>query len=280
MLWEGRRGSSNIEDRRGIGGRGIAVGGGIGSVIIGLIIYLLGGNPSQVMEQGPSNAPQTQAEKQADDREAQFVSVVLADTEDIWSKLFTQMNKQYSDPTLVMFNDATQSGCGFASSATGPFYCPSDEKVYLDLSFFREMRDRFNAAGDFAEAYVIAHEVGHHVQNLLGITNKVDGMRGRVDETQMNKLSVKLELQADFLAGVWAHYEQSLKNVIQPGDIEEALNAANAIGDDRLQKEAQGYVVPDSFTHGTSEQRMYWFKKGYETGDINQGDTFNDPSLQ
>jgi predicted metalloprotease len=179
-----------------------------------------------------------------------------------------------------MFNDATQSGCGFASSATGPFYCPSDEKVYLDLSFFREMRDRFNAAGDFAEAYVIAHEVGHHVQNLLGITNKVDGMRGRVDETQMNKLSVKLELQADFLAGVWAHYEQSLKNVIQPGDIEEALNAANAIGDDRLQKEAQGYVVPDSFTHGTSEQRMYWFKKGYETGDINQGDTFNDPSLQ
>ena len=280
MLWEGRRGSSNIEDRRGIGGRGIAVGGGIGSVIIGLIIYLLGGNPSQVIDQGPSNAPQTQAEKQADDKEAQFVSVVLADTEDIWSKLFSQMNKQYSDPTLVMFNDATQSGCGFASSATGPFYCPSDEKVYLDLSFFREMRDRFNAAGDFAEAYVIAHEVGHHVQNLLGITNKVDGMRGRVDETQMNKLSVKLELQADFLAGVWAHYEQSLKNVIQPGDIEEALNAANAIGDDRLQKESQGYVVPDSFTHGTSEQRMYWFKKGYETGDINQGDTFNDPSLQ
>ena len=280
MLWEGRRGSSNIEDRRGIGGRGIAVGGGIGSVIIGLIIYLLGGNPSQVMEQGPSNAPQTQAEKQADDREAQFVSVVLADTEDIWSKLFDNMNKQYVNPTLVMFNDATQSGCGYASSATGPFYCPSDEKVYLDLSFFREMRDRFNAAGDFAEAYVIAHEIGHHVQNLLGISDKVDAMRGRVDETEMNKLSVKLELQADFLAGVWAHYEQSLKNVIQPGDIEEALNAANAIGDDRLQKEAQGYVVPDSFTHGTSQQRMYWFKKGYETGDINQGDTFNDPSLQ
>lgn len=280
MLWEGRRGSSNIEDRRGIGGRGIAVGGGIGSVIIGLIIYLLGGNPSQVMEQGPSNAPQTQAEKQADDREAQFVSVVLADTEDIWSKLFNNMNKQYINPTLVMFNDATQSGCGYASSATGPFYCPSDEKVYLDLSFFREMRNRFNAAGDFAEAYVIAHEIGHHVQNLLGISDKVDAMRGRVDETEMNRLSVKLELQADFLAGVWAHYEQSLKNVIQPGDIEEALNAANAIGDDRLQKEAQGYVVPDSFTHGSSQQRMYWFKKGYETGDINQGDTFNDPSLQ
>jgi len=280
MLWEGRRGSSNIEDRRGISGGHIAVGGGIGSLVIGLIIYLLGGNPSQVMDTGPSNAPQTQAEKQAEDKEAQFVSVVLADTEDIWSKLFNQMNKQYSDPTLVMFNDATPSGCGYASSATGPFYCPSDEKVYLDLSFFRELRDRFNAAGDFAEAYVIAHEVGHHVQNLLGITNKVDGMRGRVDETQMNQLSVKLELQADFLAGVWAHYEQSLKNVIQPGDIEEALNAANAIGDDRLQKEAQGYVVPDSFTHGTSEQRMYWFKKGYETGDINQGDTFNDPSLQ
>jgi len=280
MLWEGRRGSSNIEDRRGISGGHIAVGGGIGSLVIGLIIYLLGGNPSQVMDTGPSNAPQTQAEKQAEDKEAQFVSVVLADTEDIWSKLFSNMNKQYSNPTLVMFNDATQSGCGFANAATGPFYCPSDEKVYLDLSFFREMRDRFNAAGDFAEAYVIAHEVGHHVQNLLGITNKVDAMRGRVDETQMNKLSVKLELQADFLAGVWAHYEQSLKNVMQPGDIEEALNAANAIGDDRLQKESQGYVVPDSFTHGTSQQRMYWFKKGYETGDINEGDTFNDPSLQ
>jgi len=279
MLWEGRRGSSNIEDRRGISGGHIAVGG-IGSLIIGLIIYLLGGNPSQVMDTGPSNTPQTQAEKQAEDKEAQFVSVVLADTEDIWSKLFSDMNKQYSKPTLVMFNDATQSGCGFASSQTGPFYCPSDEKVYLDLSFFREMRDRFNAAGDFAEAYVIAHEVGHHVQNLLGITDKVDAMRGRVSETQMNKLSVKLELQADFLAGVWAHYEQSLKNVIQPGDIEEALNAANAIGDDRLQKEAQGYVVPDSFTHGTSQQRMYWFKKGYETGDINEGDTFNDPNLQ
>ena len=280
MLWEGRRDSSNIEDRRGISGGHIAVGGGIGSLVIGLIIYLLGGNPSQVMDTGPSNAPQTQAEKQAEDKEAQFVSVVLADTEDIWSKLFSNMNKQYSNPTLVMFNDATQSGCGFANAATGPFYCPSDEKVYLDLSFFREMRDRFNAAGDFAEAYVIAHEVGHHVQNLLGITNKVDAMRGRASETQMNKLSVKLELQADFLAGVWAHYEQSLKNVIQPGDIEEALNAANAIGDDRLQKESQGYVVPDSFTHGTSQQRMYWFKKGYETGDINEGDTFNDPSLQ
>jgi predicted metalloprotease len=280
MLWEGRRGSSNIEDRRGLSGGHIAVGGGIGSLVIGLIIYLLGGNPSQVMDTGPSNAPQTQEEKQASDKEAQFVSVVLADTEDIWSKLFSNMNKQYSDPTLVMFTDATESGCGYASAATGPFYCPQDEKVYLDISFFREMRDRFNAAGDFAEAYVIAHEVGHHVQNLLGITDKVDAMRGRANETEMNKMSVKLELQADFLAGVWAHYEQSLKNVIQPGDIEEALNAANAIGDDRLQKESQGYVVPDSFTHGTSQQRMYWFKKGYETGDINQGDTFNDPNLQ
>jgi predicted metalloprotease len=280
MLWEGRRGSSNIEDRRGLSSGHIAVGGGIGSLVIGLIIYLLGGNPSQVMDTGPQNASQTQEQKQADDKEAQFVSVVLADTEDIWSKLFSDMNKQYSDATLVMFDGATQSGCGNASAATGPFYCPSDQKVYLDISFFREMRDRFNAAGDFAEAYVIAHEVGHHVQDLLGITDKVDAMRGRVSETEMNKLSVKLELQADFLAGVWAHYEQSLKNVIQAGDIEEALNAANAIGDDRLQKESQGYVVPDSFTHGTSQQRMYWFKKGYETGDINQGDTFNDPGLQ
>jgi predicted metalloprotease len=221
----------------------------------------------------------------ASDEAGQFAATMLADTEDIWAKLFNDMNRQYVDPKLVLFSNSTQSGCGFASQATGPFYCPADSKVYLDISFFDEMKNRFNAAGDFAQAYVIAHEVGHHVQHLLGITNKVDAQRSRLSEREMNKLSVKLELQADFLAGVWAHYEQQLQNpkfnanVIQSGDINEALNAANAIGDDRLQKESQGYVVPDAFTHGTSEQRIYWFKKGYESGDINDGDTFSDPSL-
>ena len=287
MLWQGRRQSSNIEDRRGVSGRGIAVGGGLGTLVVAAIIYLLGGNPSQVLNTDPNSAvtEQTTGDHQLNDETSQFVAVVLADTEDIWSKLFSDMNKRYVDPTLVMFTQGTQSGCGFASEATGPFYCPADSKVYIDLSFFQEMKTRFNAAGDFAQAYVVAHEVGHHVQHLLGITNQVDAQRGRLSEKEMNKLSVKLELQADFLAGVWAHYEQQRKDpqinqdIIQPGDIDEALNAANAIGDDRLQKESQGYVVPDAFTHGTSAQRIYWFKKGYTTGDINQGDTFNDPDL-
>jgi predicted metalloprotease len=287
MLWQGRRQSGNIEDRRGMSGRGMAVGGGIGSLIIAAIVYLLGGDPSAMMDPQQSSVPQeqSQAPNKANDEAGQFAATVLADTEDIWAKLFSKMNRQYTDPVLVLFTNATQSGCGFASQATGPFYCPSDSKVYLDVSFFDEMKNRFNAAGDFAQAYVIAHEVGHHVQHLLGITNEVDAQRSRLGEREMNKLSVKLELQADFLAGVWAHYEQQLQNpqfnanVIQAGDIDEALNAANAIGDDRLQKESQGYVVPDAFTHGTSAQRIYWFKKGYESGDINDGDTFNDPSL-
>jgi len=279
MRWQGDRQSTNVEDRRGISGGGLAVGGGIGSLIIGLIIYLLGGNPSQVINE-PSQIQQSPQQQQLEDEYSQFTATVLAYTEDVWNKLFNDMNKQYAEPTLVMFTQATQSGCGFASSATGPFYCPSDEKVYIDLSFFDEMRNRFGAGGDFAQAYVIAHEVGHHVQNLLGITRQVDAMRARGSEAEINKMSVKLELQADFLAGVWAHYTEQYKNNLEPGDIEEALNAANAIGDDRLQKESQGYVVPDAFTHGTSAQRMYWFKKGYTTGDINQGNTFNDPSLE
>jgi predicted metalloprotease len=205
--------------------------------------------------------------------------VVLADTEDVWDSLFNSMNKQYTDPTLVLFSGETQAGCGYASAATGPFYCPSDQKVYIDLSFADELHNRFGAAsGDFAMAYVLAHEVGHHVQNLLGISDQVDRMRSRLSKTEFNKLSVKLELQADFLAGVWTHYDQKMKNVIHPDDIEEALSAASAVGDDRLQKEMQGYVVPDAFTHGTSAQRMYWFKKGYTTGDLSQGDTFNAPN--
>jgi len=234
---------------------------------------LLGGNPNQVLNNsGASDQTQQQA---GDDSGKKFVSVVLGYTEDVWTNLFDSMHKTYTDPHLVLFTQASESGCGFASAATGPFYCPNDSKVYLDMSFFNEMKTRFHASGDFASAYVIAHEVGHHVQHLLGITDKVDAMRGQLNEKEMNALSVKLELQADFLAGVWAHYAEKMKNILQAGDIEEALNAANAIGDDRLQQQSQGYVVPDSFTHGTSAQRMYWFKKGYETGDINQGNTFN-----
>jgi predicted metalloprotease len=209
-----------------------------------------------------------------------YVGVVLADTEDIWDSLFNNMHRQYVKPTLVLFSGQTEAGCGYASAASGPFYCPADQKVYVDLSFFDELHNRFGASnGDFAMAYVVAHEVGHHVQNLLGITDKVDQMHSRMSDEQYNKYSVKLELQADFFAGIWAHYDQQMKHVLDAGDINEALSAANAVGDDRLQKESQGYVVPDAFTHGTSEQRMYWFKKGYTTGDISQGDTFNDPSL-
>jgi predicted metalloprotease len=217
----------------------------------------------------------SEQQKASQDQLASFSKVVLADTEDVWAKLFSEQEKKYVDPRMELFTGSDKSGCGFASAATGPFYCPADSKVYLDLSFFQELQDRFHAPGDFAMAYVIAHEVGHHVQHLLGITEQVDRMRGRLSETEMNKLSVRLELRADFLAGVWAHHAQQMKQILENGDVDEALQAANAIGDDRLQKQSQGYVVPDAFTHGTSEQRMYWFKKGFETGDINQGDTFN-----
>lgn len=277
MFWQGRRESSNVDDRRGIGGGAIGVGGGIGGIIIAIIYFFLGGgnggndNSGFLQQQAPAN----QEQKAAEDKLASFSKVVLADTEDVWGKLFSDQGKKYVEPGMVLFTGSDQSGCGFASAATGPFYCPADSKVYLDLSFFQELQDRFNAPGDFAMAYVIAHEVGHHVQHLLGITEQVDRMRGRLSETEMNKLSVRLELQADFFAGVWAHHAQKMKQILQDGDVDEALNAANAIGDDRLQKQSQGYVVPDAFTHGTSEQRMYWFKRGFETGDISKGDTFN-----
>jgi len=286
MLWQGRRESGNVEDRRGMSGGGMAVGGGIGTMVIALIVYLLGGNPNQVLNSDTSQAP-TQQTAPANDETTHFVRTILADTEDIWSQLFQKMGRTYTDPKLVLFSGSTQSACGAASEATGPFYCPGDQKVYLDVSFFDELQNRFGAeGGDFADAYVIAHEIGHHVQDLLGITDKVDAMRGRISEKEQNALSVRLELQADFLAGVWAHYEAQqqaatdpAKKVIQEGDIEEALNAASTIGDDRLQKETQGYVVPDAFTHGTSAQRVRWFKKGFETGDISQGDTFNAENL-
>ena len=278
MQWSGRRESSNVDDRRGITGGHVAVGGGLIGVIFLLAKFFLGGGDVNDLQQAfPPDQQQTEMtteQKAADDKEASFVKVVLADTEDVWTKIFGDMGRTYSEPTLVLFRDVTSSGCGGASSASGPFYCPADHDVYIDLSFAQELKERFNASGDFAMAYVIAHEVGHHVQYLLGTTQKMNRIRQQVSEGEYNKYSVRLELQADFYAGVWAHYDQKMKNVIDPNDIDEALNAANAIGDDRLQREAQGRVTPDAFTHGTSAQRMYWFKKGYETGDLNQGDTF------
>lgn len=279
MQWQGRRESSNVDDRRGISGGGMAIGGGVIGVIFILAKFLLGDGDvndlSQLIQQPQQYQTEMSADqKAADDKEAAFVKVVLADTEDVWTKIFNDMGKTYTDPTLVLFRGSTTSGCGTASASTGPFYCPADQDLYVDLAFAQELKDRFGATGDFAMAYVIAHEVGHHVQDLLGVTDKMQQIQQQVSETEYNKYSVRLELQADFYAGVWAHYDQKMKNVIDPNDIQEALNAANAIGDDRLQQEYQGTVTPDSFTHGTSQQRMYWFKKGYDTGDINQGNTF------
>lgn len=285
MLWKGRRQSDNVEDVRGGGGMGgKVIGGGIGTLVIAVIIYFLGGDPSQVLQQAgsvaqqqTSNEPYQESAQEKEGRE--FIATILAETEDVWNKQFPQQfGKNYEEPKLRIFSGETQSGCGGASSSMGPFYCPADNMVYIDLSFYDDLHNKLNAPGDFTMAYVIAHEVGHHIQHLLGISDKVHAMRSRLSEAEFNKLSVKLELQADFLAGVWAHYTQT-KGIIEPGDIEEALNAANAIGDDRLQKQATGRVVPDAFTHGTSAQRMRWFKKGYETGDVELGDTFNAAEL-
>ena len=279
MLWQGRRQSSNVDDRRGVSGGQVAVGGGILGVIALVLNFLLGGDGNMPQIPMPNQAePMTAEQKAAQDQLAGFVKTVMADTEDIWGELISKSGNQYQHPTLVLFNGGTQSGCGSASSATGPFYCPADNGVYIDLSFYNDLKNRFGAPGDFAMAYVISHEVGHHIQNLLGTSAKVQNMRGRVSQEEYNQYSVRLELQADFYAGVWAHYIQG-KGYLESGDVEEAMNAANAIGDDRLQKEAQGYVVPESFTHGTSAQRMYWFKKGFDTGDPNQGDTFNATEL-
>lgn len=280
MDWRGRRESSNVEDRRGISGGGLAMGGGIIGLLFILAQFFLGGgdiNDLQqlIPEQGSSGRQMTAEQQAIDDDRAAFVKVVLADTEDVWNKLFAEAGKTYQEPTLVLFSGSTVSGCGGASAATGPFYCPADKKLYIDLSFADELKQRFGAKGDFALAYVVAHEVGHHVQDLLGMTRKMAQLRQSVSEREYNRYSVMLELQADFYAGIWAHYNQRMKNVIHPDDIQEALEAANAIGDDRLQQQYQGRVTPDSFTHGTSKQRMYWFKKGYQTGDLSQGDTFS-----
>lgn len=279
MRWLGG-GSGNIEDRRG-GGGGLALGGfGIVAVILGL---LFGEDATQFLRLIPGIEEQTQSAPAKtgtpEDAGGRFVNNVLASTDEVWTNIFRENGSQYQEPTLVLFSGQTRSGCGFASSATGPFYCPADKKIYIDLTFYNDLHERFGAPGDFAQAYVIAHEVGHHVQDLMGTTRKLDEMRGRVSETEYNKLSVRLELQADFYAGVWAHHGRDQQFVLEEGDIEEALNAASAIGDDRLQEQSQGHVVPDAFTHGTSAQRMRWFKKGFETGDIRQGDTFSASSL-
>lgn len=289
MKWRGRRQSGNVDDQRGSGGGrfsgglgGIPLKGGIGILVIVVVIGLITGkNPLSLLQQipldgGPSISQSTPYQTTPEQEElAQFVKVVLADTEDVWHKLMDN----YREPTLVLFSGGVQSGCGSADASTGPFYCGADERLYIDLSFYEELKSRFNAPGDFAQAYVIAHEVGHHVQHLLGITDKVHAMRSQLSEEEYNKLSVKLELQADFLAGVWAYHANTMHQMIEEGDYEEAMNAASAIGDDRLQKQARGYVVPDSFTHGTSEQRKRWFNKGFKAGDIKEGDTFNATSL-
>jgi predicted metalloprotease len=283
MRWRNRTGSTNVEDRRGGGGGGLAIGGGLGTLVILGIALLLGVDPRALMESMPaeSEAPPsgTYVGTPAEEEMKQFVSVVLADTETVWNQEFARVGRQYSEPNLVLFTGGVRSACGTASAAVGPFYCPADQKVYIDLSFYDDLKTRHGAPGDFAQAYVIAHEVGHHIQHQLGIAERVDAMRGRVSQSEYNELSVRLELQADYLAGVWAHHAQKTLGVIEAGDIEEALRAASAIGDDKLQMEGQGYVVPDSFTHGTSEQRMRWFKLGFQTGDMTKGDTFNARSL-
>ncbi|HKR23225.1 MAG TPA: neutral zinc metallopeptidase [Pyrinomonadaceae bacterium] len=282
MRWRGERQSTNIEDRRGMSAGKVAVGGGLGSIVILIIALLLGADPRQLLEQVPtdpsSGGQVSRPVSPEEDELKQYVGVVLAKSEDVWTNVFSQNGRQYREPTLVLFTDRVQSACGMAGAAVGPFYCPGDEKVYIDLSFYEELRRRFQAPGDFAQAYVIAHEVGHHVQNLLGISGRVDEMQRRVSEVEANQLSVRLELQADFFAGVFARYVKD-QGVLEAGDIEEALTAASAIGDDKIQRQTTGYVVPDSFTHGSSEQRLRWFKKGYDTGDMRQGDTFSAPSL-
>lgn len=287
MKWEGLRKSDNVEDRRRMGGPMLVGGGGIGVLILAIIVFALGGDPRALLQNpqvgGGGGGAVQQGEQELtaeEERYGEFVSRILGDTEDVWTKIFREeFGKEYRPPVLVLFKGSVETACGSAGSATGPFYCPADQKVYIDTSFFEVMDKRLNARGDFAYAYVIAHEVGHHVQRQLGITQEVDRMRGRVSEEEYNQLSVRLELQADFLAGVWAHHGQKERRFLEKGDLENALNAAAMIGDDKLQREAQGYVRPESFTHGTSKQRYTWLLKGLETGDVNQMDTFKAKSL-
>jgi uncharacterized protein len=285
MKWQDRRQSSNVEDRRSARVRRTTIGGGIGGGILIIIVVVIltlcgGGDLSQIFNVGLDSqaASDTYQSTEQEDELARFVSVVLAETEDVWTELFAREGMDYIEPGLVLYTEYVESACGMAGSATGPFYCPADQKVYIDLSFFEELHQRFQAPGDFAIAYVIAHEVGHHVQTLLGIMDDVQYMQSQVSEVEANEYNVRLELQADYFAGVVAHYMERL-NLLEEGDLEEALNAASAVGDDRIQKQYQGYVVPDSFTHGTSEQRQRWFFKGFESGSIEDGDTFNTDDL-
>jgi hypothetical protein len=280
MRWgEGRR-SENVEDRRGMARPGRMVGGGLGTILLVLVALYFGVDPSIILNQGGLPAPDQQhstAPHNASPEEqklAEFVSVVLADTEDTWSAIFKRSGQQYEEPKLVLFSGAVQSACGMASAAVGPFYCPADRKVYIDLGFYNDLKNRFGAPGDFAQAYVIAHEIGHHVQNLLGIADKVQSMRARAGQAESNRLSVLMELQADCLAGLWAHHADRARHILEKGDIEEALNAASSIGDDRMQRQARGYVTPDSFTHGSSAQRVEWFRRGFETGSFAKCNTF------
>ena len=299
MRWRGRRESSNVEDRRGQGGgipggfgrggRGIPIpigragGGGISGILLLVVLFFVlracGIDPMQILEGGPVNpqvSEQSAPGAQPTDEEGQFVSVVLAETEDVWNGIFQAEGQTYREPTMVLFTDQVQSACGFASSASGPFYCPGDSRVYIDLGFFRELSQRFGASGDFAQAYVIAHEVGHHVQNLIGVLPEFNRQRQSMSPTQANEMSMRVELQADCFAGIWAHYTDQ-KGLLEEGDIEEALNAAHQIGDDTLQRRTQGYVVPESFNHGTSEQRATWFANGLRNGRLADCDTFNNP---
>jgi uncharacterized protein len=285
MRYKGRRQSSNIEDRRGMStGKKFGIRGGILGVI-GLIVYMiLGGDPQvalNFLQQG-SQTTETATDYQPTAHEeelAEFVSVVLADTEDVWHKLFNEMDLEYREPVLVFFSGQVNSACGLSSAATGPFYCPGDDRLYIDLLFLEHLQEKLGAEGDFAIAYIIAHEVGHHVQNQLGTLNEIHSLQQQVSKEQYNELSVRLELQADFYAGIWAHHAQKMKDILEEGDLDEAINAAQAVGDDSLQKQSQGYVVPDSFTHGTSAQRMSWFKKGFSTGNINDGNTFESGAI-
>jgi predicted metalloprotease len=281
MRWQDREQSSNVEDRRSATPGRVVAGGGIGTVVILVVMYFMGADPQQLLNvalnstTSDSSSGSVTPPSPEQDELARFVSVVLADTEKVWNEQFQLMGKSYREPHLILFTGRVRSACGMASAATGPFYCPGDEQVYVDLDFYRELKERFKAPGDFAQAYVIAHEIGHHVQKLMGITAKMDAMRGRVSESAYNQMSVRLELQADFLAGMWAHHAEQKWKILEQGDVEEALNAASAIGDDRIQRQAQGYVVPDSFTHGTSAQRLRWFRKGLQSGKFSDGDTFS-----
>ena len=284
MRWEFGRRSQNVEDRRGSRVSGPVVGGGIGTLLLALVVAFLGGDPGAILDQAPpmsDRAPlPTQTDRSgAQDQMAEFVSVVLADTEDTWNEIFRQSGETYVEPKLVLFSGAVESACGYAEAAVGPFYCPRDGNVYIDLSFYEDLQTRYQAPGDFAQAYVIAHEVGHHVQNLLGISDKVRSLQSQASRTEANELSVRLELQADCFAGIWANRAERSRQILEAGDVEEALNAASAIGDDRLQSQTKGYVVPESFTHGTSAQRVEWFERGIQSGDPDQCNTFSASAL-